>query len=157
MYCFSIIDLLGSLHAGNARSGKTTDNSAKYVEKYLNYPKNKAQLLQKIYHHKIIHLSQPKPAMLHNKPIIAWRHDENEPSKHLTIVPTSGNVDLSARLGQIHCDAQYIVSIRVLKEDIKNSVIRSKDGYLEDLRGNTDLQNKFVIAINQIYDPVITD
>jgi hypothetical protein len=28
MYCFSIIDLLGSLYAGNARSGNTRDNSA---------------------------------------------------------------------------------------------------------------------------------
>jgi hypothetical protein len=46
MYCFSIIDLLGSLYAGNARSGKTTDNSAKYMEKYLNHPKDKTQLLQ---------------------------------------------------------------------------------------------------------------
>ena len=32
MYCFSIIDLLGSLYAGNARSGNTTDNSAIYKE-----------------------------------------------------------------------------------------------------------------------------
>jgi hypothetical protein len=38
MYCFSIVDLLGSLYAGNARSGNTTDNAARYMEKYLNYP-----------------------------------------------------------------------------------------------------------------------
>ncbi len=157
MYCFSIIDLLGSLYAGNARGGKTTDNSAKYMEKYLKYPKDKAQFLQRIYRHKIIHLSQPKPAVLYNKQIIAWRHTENEPSKHLTIDPTTGNVDLPSRLGRIHCDAQYIVSIRVLKDDIKNSVIHPEDGYLKDLRDNPDLQNKFVTAINQIYDPVITD
>ena len=49
------------------------------------------------------------------------------------------------------------MSIHVLKDDIKNSVTHPKDGYLEDLRDNTDLQNKFVTAINQIYDPVITD
>jgi len=93
--------------------------------------------------------------MLYNKQIIAWRRDENEPSKHLTIVPTSGDVNLPGRLGLIHCDAQYFVS-RVLKDDIKNSVICHKGGYLKDLRDNTDLQNKFVTAINQIYDPVTT-
>src|SRR6188472_2702655 len=157
MYCFSIIDLLGSLYAGNARSRKTTDNSAKYMENYLNYPKEKAQLLQKMYRHKIIHLSQPKPAVLYDKQIIAWRHDESEPLKHLTIDPTSGDFDLPGRLGRIHCDAQYIISIRALRDDIKNSVVRPKSGYLDDLRNNTDLQNKFVTAINQIYDPVITD
>jgi len=38
MYCFSIVDLLGSLYAGNARSRKTTENAARYIEKYMNYP-----------------------------------------------------------------------------------------------------------------------
>jgi hypothetical protein len=102
----------------------------------------------------------PFPAImycLYNKQIIAWKHDEKEPSRHLTVVPTSGDVYLPVKLGRIHCDAQYIVSIRVLKDDIKNSITRPKDGYLEDLKDNTDLQNKFVTAINQIYDPVITD
>jgi hypothetical protein len=75
MYCFSILDLLGSLYAGNARSGNTTGNSARYMEDYLNYPRDKLRLLQKIYRHKIIHSSQPKFAMLYNKQIIAWKHD----------------------------------------------------------------------------------
>jgi hypothetical protein len=43
MYCFSIVDLLGSLYAGNARSGNTTDNAARYMEKYLNYSKEDIQ------------------------------------------------------------------------------------------------------------------
>jgi hypothetical protein len=45
----------------------------------------------------------------------------------------------------------------VLKDDIKNSVIQPEVGYLKDLKDKTNLQNKFVTAINQIYDPVITD
>jgi hypothetical protein len=49
------------------------------------------------------------------------------------------------------------ISIVTLKDDIKDSVKRSPDGYMEDLRNNTDLQSKFVTAINQIFDPVITD
>ena len=84
----------------------TQQITLKYIEKYLNYPKEKAQLLQKIYRHKITHLSQPKPAMLYNKQIIAWKHDEKEPSKHLTVFPTSGDVYLPGKLGRIHCDAQ---------------------------------------------------
>jgi hypothetical protein len=71
MYCFSIVDLLGSLYAGNARSGKTTENAARYMEKSLNYREDKLRLLQKIYRHKLVHLSQPKFAMLYNKQIIA--------------------------------------------------------------------------------------
>jgi hypothetical protein len=64
MYCFSIIDLLGSLMAGTARGGNTTDNARRYMEKYLDIPLDKVRLLQKIYRHKLVHLSQPKFAML---------------------------------------------------------------------------------------------
>jgi hypothetical protein len=95
--------------------------------------------------------------MLYDKQILAWKHDENFPANHLTIEPTPGDVILPMGLGRIHCDAQYIVSIVVLSKDIKDSVMRSPGGYLEDLRNNSDLQTKFVSAINQIYDPVITD
>jgi hypothetical protein len=42
--------------------------------------------------------------------------------------------------------AMLILSILKLKDDIKNSVVRS-GGYIEDLRNNTDLQTKFVAAI----------
>jgi hypothetical protein len=147
MYCFSIVDLLGSLYAGNARSGNTTDNAARYMEKYLNYSEDKLRLLQKIYRHKIVHLSQPKFAMLYNKQIIAWKHEEGGTSRHLTIDPTPGYVNIP----------QYIISIVTLKDDIKNSVLRSPGGYMEDLRNNSDLQSKFVTPINQIFDPVITD
>jgi hypothetical protein len=157
MYCFSVIDLLGSLVAGNARSGKNTDNAARYMETYLDIPKDKVRLLQKIYRHKLVHLSQPKFAMLHDKQILAWKHDEDIPEKHLTIDPISGDILLPTDIGKIHCDAQYIVGISALKDDIKDSVLRSPGGYLEDLRNNSDLQIKFVTAINQIYDPVITD
>ncbi len=64
MYCFSLLDLLGSLMAGTARSGNTTDNARRYMEKYLDIPLDKVRLLQKIYRHKLVHLSQPKFAML---------------------------------------------------------------------------------------------
>jgi hypothetical protein len=154
MYCFSIVDLLGSLYAGNARSRKTTENAARYIEKYMNYPEDKRRLLQKIYRHKIVHLSQPKFAMLHNKQIIAWKQEEGVIS---TIDPTPGYVNIPGRSGKIYCNAQYIISIVTLKDDIKNSVVRSPDGYMEDLRNNNGLQSKFVTAINQIFDPVITD
>jgi hypothetical protein len=153
MYCFSIIDLLGSLYAGNARSGNTTDNSARYMDHYLNYPKDKLRLLQKIYRHKIVHLSQPKIAILHNKQIIAWKHDEMIRSRHLAIEQKPGYADILGSFRKIHCDGEFIVSIKALKDDLKSSVTR----YLRDLKNNADLQSKFVTAINQIYDPIVTD
>jgi hypothetical protein len=35
LYCFSIIDLLGAVYAGNARSGNTTKNSENYMKDFL--------------------------------------------------------------------------------------------------------------------------
>jgi hypothetical protein len=56
-----------------------------YMKDFLKYPLDKLRLLQKIYRHKIVHLSQPKPAMLLDNQIVAWMHEERDPSKHLTI------------------------------------------------------------------------
>lgn len=95
--------------------------------------------------------------MLYNKQVIAWKYEEGVTSRHLTIDQTPGYVNIPGRYGKIYCNARYLISIITLKDDIKNSVERSPDGYMEDLRNNTDLQSKFVTAINQIFDPVITD
>jgi hypothetical protein len=60
-------------------------------------------------------------------------------------------------LSKIRCQEKFIVSIRVLREDVKKSVIKSPGGYLEDLNNDPELQSKFVTAINQIYDPILVD
>ena len=156
LYCFSIIDLLGALFSGNARSGNTTENSSKFMKKYFDRTDDKLRLLQRIYRHKIVHLSQPKPAMLYNGELLAWEHNEGSTSKHLTIEHSRGDIDIFG-ISKIHCHGKFIVSIRTLKDDIKRSVIKSPGGYLADLRNDKELQNKFVIAINQIYDPIVTD
>jgi hypothetical protein len=156
LYCFSIIDLLGAIFSGNARSGNTAENSSKYMKKYFDRTDEKLRLLQKMYRHKIVHLSQPKPAMLYNGELLAWEHNEDNPSKHLTIEHSEGDIDIFG-ISKIHCQGKFIVSIRILKDDIKRSVIKSPGGYLADLKNNEELQSKFVTTINQIYDPVVTD
>lgn len=77
----------------------------------------------------------------------------NPTSKHLTIEQKPDDATILGSFRKIHCDAQYIISIKALKNDIKPSVTQ----YLADLKNDVDLQNKFVTAINQIYDPVVTD
>ena len=96
------------------------------------------------------------PPLSRRSQIIAWKHEEGVTSRHLTIDPTPGYVNIPGGSGKIYCNAQYIIGIVTLKDDIKNSVVRSPGGYMEDL-DNTDLQSKFVTAINQIFDTVITE
>jgi hypothetical protein len=74
---------LGALYTGNARSRKTIENAKKYMESFLKYPQEKLKLLWQIYRHKLVHLSQPKYAMLHEQKILGWRHNENERNNHL--------------------------------------------------------------------------
>lgn len=94
--------------------------------------------------------------MLYNGELLAWEHNEDDPSKHLTIERLEGDVDIFG-LSKIHCQGKFIVSIQVLKDDIKKSVTKSPGGYLDDLSNDTELQSKFVTAINQIYDPILAD
>ena len=35
--------------------------------------------------------------MEYNNQIIAWKHDENDPSKHLTVDPTPGSGDIYSK------------------------------------------------------------
>lgn len=116
------------------------------------YADDRIYLLQKIYRHKIVHLSQPKSAMLTNGVLLTWETHHDNRSKHLGIKRLPG-----VRQGQIPWQGKFIVSIRSLQDDIKESVTRTPKGYLEDLKYDVDLQKKFLLAINQIYDPLLTD
>jgi hypothetical protein len=121
---------------------------------YLKYPSDKILLLQKLYRHKVVHLSQPKAVIEYNNQNIGWCHDENQPSRHLTFDLTPGIVDLYGK-GKISCNGQFLVSVWQLKDDIRDSVIRQPDGYIENLRIDGKLQNRFATAINDIFNPSI--
>jgi hypothetical protein len=69
------------------------------------------------------------------------------------LIPAYRGVQLFSRWQNF---LQCSVVVVTLKNDIKNSVVRSPDGYMNDLRKNTDLQRKNT-AINHIFDPEITD
>jgi hypothetical protein len=154
LYCFSVIDLLGSLVAGNARGRKTTNNSRNYMTKYMNYSKENSILLQNMYRHKIVHLAMPKIAIVNEGKLISWKfHDEN-PNNHLKIdYNDKGDISIFGN-GKIHYDGKLILNIQEFKKDIKNSVT-SKNGYLESLKITNELRYNFVNAINQIYDPIL--
>lgn len=154
MYCFSVIDLLGALVAGQATKGNTTSNSKSYLCSYMNYPSNKVDLIwDKFYRHKIIHLSIPQTAVKFiSGKIISWNlHDETQ-NNHLQIIWKNEIIPIGDNCGQINIDGKFVINIRILKNDIIDSVNRSGNGYLEKLKNDISLQNNFKIAINQIYE-----
>ncbi len=154
MYCFSMIDLLGALHAGCAHSScATVSNSTNYMKKFTIYPHNMIDLLwNKIYRHKLVHLSMPQTAIKHNGKIISWSLHDDNPSNHMSIIPEQGVITIGNNCGSITYDGKFVVNIAKLKEDIIDSVSRPNNGYLCNLQQDIDLQNKFEKAINEIYE-----
>ena len=153
LYCFSVIDLLGALLEGKATGGNTTENSRKYMEDYLDYDPGIAMLMQKIFRHKLVHLSQPDPGMIYNGQILFWEANERDPSKHLTLDDQKHQLFYR---GNPYPVFKFILSVRRLTNEIKDSVIRHPNGYLVNLTKEQNLQKNFNRAINQIFDPLVT-
>jgi len=153
MYCFAIIDMMGALIAGEAIKGNTTGNSKKYLLDFMNYPKDETNLLwDKIFRHKITHLSTPETGIRYQGKIISWNlHDEN-PSNHLKIIWNKETITIGNNCGRIKIHGKFVINIIKLKEDIIDSILRPKDGYLERLKTDKNLQKNFKTAINQIYE-----
>lgn len=154
MYCFSTIDLLGALVSRQAIAGNTTRNSKEYAILYMNYPTSEVDLIwDKFYRHKIVHLSIPQTTIkIKTGEIISWNlHDEN-PKNHRQIIRKKETIDIGNNCGQIHIDGKFVINIKILKDDIINSVNKIPEGYLDKLTNDTTLQKNFEIAINQIYE-----
>lgn len=152
LFCFSVIDLLGALSAGNARPGRTADQAKDYMHRFMNYTTDQADLLQKVFRHKLVHLAEPKPIMESKGRLISWQEWHDNREKHLLveslkepqIMPVTSNLRRTV-------NHVFHVGIWNLVEDVKLSVERP-NGYLDSLEKSTDLQDKFEQAISQLYD-----
>jgi len=154
LYCFSTIDLLGALCAGNAaRNAHTTQQSADYMQRFMNYTEEQSRFLQSLFRHKIVHLAQPKAVIEDNSRLISWHYWHESQEHHLKLVklPQGSKVQVISSW-EISCDYEFNVSISHLVKDIWDSV-ESPNGYLASLQKTPDLQDRFEKAIAQIYDP----
>ena len=154
LYCFSTIDLLGALCAGDAtRNAPSTRQSADYMQNFMNYTKDQSQILQKIFRHKIVHLAQPKAVIQDNSRLISWRYWHNDPACHLKLKRLPRGSDFSVtQYWKILVDYEFNISISHFMKDIRKSVV-SPSGYLASLQTIPDYQKNFENAIVQIYDP----
>lgn len=153
LFCFSTIDLLGAIAAGDAKKRrKTTEQSKAYMRDFMSYSEENATLLMDLFRHKLVHLSAPKPVVEFQGKSIAWRYHHSDHTIHLQLVsiaPTS--VDSFPGVSPM-TDHEFGISIHHFSEDIKDSVYRL-GGYLSQLENTVDLQVKFVSAIYDFYDP----
>ncbi len=155
LYCFSTIDLLGALYCGNARSGSTTKNSAKYMADFMGYRLFQIEIIQGIFRHKIVHLAQPKPVMVYKSKCIAWYIETQEHRRiHLRLNRLSKRekrklYPVTSKLSHRY-DYVFHISVRAFQKDIKESV-EKPNGYLEKLTTSLVLQERFSKAILDIH------
>ena len=172
LYFFSTVDLLGSLYCGHAKADdkkclcqcryhkKNTKNvcvgissrSRKYMEDLMGYSSENALLLQKIFRHKLVHLAQPNPITVFNKKRIGWYYEHDKPEIHLKFMRLEHTEKFHLSLIKtIEYDHVFCISIMDLVRDIRKSVEKPNDGYLNLLENSIDLQKNYDNAISQIF------
>ena len=157
-YCFSTIDLLGALYAGDASSSaSTSSNSRSYMVDMMRYSNDQAMMLQRIFRHKVIHLATPKSVIEYNGMLIGWRYNHRNRAEHLKLTkfPTTQHFTISTRQGSILTqgyDYEFTIGIKDLQEDIVNSVVGSV-GYFAALKSRSYLQENFESGLKDIYNP----
>lgn len=142
LYCFSVIDLLGSFVSGKFDEKSDTQNAKEYMRRFMCYSDLQVELLQKIFRHKLVHSGQPKPIYkAEDGKLYFWRYIHNSRQDHLNIEP----------LYQNNKRYQFTLSIYSFAEDISDSVF-APEGYLHKLKTTPDLQDKFRKVYNKIYE-----
>lgn len=152
LFCFSVIDLLGAFLAGSAKAGKTAEQAKEYMQICMVYTEEQAELLQKVFRHKLVHLAEPKPIMADKKSrLITWQEWHNDRVKHLTIerLKDKEKIYVTSVFSR-EFDHIFHVGIWNLVEDIRMSV-EKPNGYLDSLEKTADLQDKFEQAIVELY------
>jgi hypothetical protein len=152
LYCFTSVDLFGALYAGRADNhAPTTSQSISYMTSLMNYIFADADIIVNLFRHKLVHLAQPNPVIRHNSELITWRYHHDDKQFHLKKIqlPKNSTITITS-IWSIPVIHEFNISIMDFVRDIKDSV-NSANGYLDLLEKTTYLQDRFEMAIEQIY------
>jgi hypothetical protein len=155
IYCFSNIDLLGALYVGKVEKKNTSSSqqAKDYMKRFMGYTEGQSTLLECIFRHKLVHLSEPLLSVIEYKSRrIAWQYNHYNMVNHLIFVPasTTNNSIQLAPNWNIEFDEIFEISILGLAEDVVKSVYK-EDGYLQMLEKDDSLQAHFEEAIENIH------
>jgi hypothetical protein len=152
LFCFSTIDLLGSLVSGRAHKNvHTTAQSIKYMTCFMDYSTENATILIDLFRHKLVHLAQPSPLIRYGLQVITWKHHHQNRRFHLKKIPLEQSSEIGDVPSHWHIQVthEFNISIIDFAIDIKNSAM-GPNGYFEMLEKSPYLQAKYELATNQI-------
>ncbi len=152
LYCFSTVELLGALLAGDASDHAPTSQQTKeYMTRFMGYTEQQAEILVHLYRHKLAHLAQPAPFIEMDSKHISWHVYHSNRAQHLTLekLAKPEEVALTASVS-IHFDYIFHLGIIEFMSDIRESVYKN-GGYHGSLDKSHDLQKNCDSAIADIY------
>ncbi len=155
LYCFSIIDMLGSFYCGEAHgASNNTTNSAKYMKDLMGYTPDECRLLQKIFRHKLVHLAGPNSVFKNNEDKITWHYARDLPERHLQLTSLLQGLTIRPENTRIihKVTHTFWISLEKLVEDIKQSV-QKPDGYISRLETDSTLREKLDDAVWDMFSP----
>jgi hypothetical protein len=152
LYCFSTIDLLGSLVSGRAdKKAPTTQQSINYMTSFMSYTPENADILVNLFRHKLVHLAQPDPVIRRDSELITWKYHHSNRQFHLKKFPLQQGTQIQVTsVWNVRVTHEFNISIMDFTKDIKDSTTRP-NGYLDSLEKTPHLQDKYETAIDQIY------
>lgn len=147
--CFSTLDFLSALYAGDAgANASTTAQVTSFIHSYFGYSSKKTDLLLKIYRHKLVHLFQPGHIVEYKNVTYSWTIYDKNKKKHLV---TSKVNKLINPAPSVRLKIDYIFSISIIT--FMEEICSAANGYFKDLikKENSRLQRNFDKAINDIF------
>lgn len=156
LYCFATVDMLGALLAGNAgKHAPTTEQSIKYMTRFMDYSLENANILIESFRHKLVHLAQPNAVGRHGSETLTWKHHHNDRQFHLIKAPFQQGKEIDGIPSDWHIPVthEFHISIMDFVNDIKQSATKP-NGYLDMLQSSPYLQTNYETAINQIYGEI---
>lgn len=159
LYCFSSVDLLGALLAGQAakkdsitqKRVHTIDNSKEYMRRFMGYTEDQSTLIADLFRHKLVHLAQPKPSIEHKGKIVSWYYVHNSTPRHLLLENARPDTKIQIKSDwEITVDQTFCLSITQFMEDIRDSVYRH-GGYLDLLENDSTVRTMFGKAVEELF------
>ena len=111
------------------------------------------RLLQEIFRHKTVHLSQPKPVIIDKKRVVGWKYYHRRRSEHLKLRKLNQPVKVTITSPyEIWYNFRFSISIMKLRKTFQ-SLYFPNPYYFQVLSKDNKLQGVFKKAINEIYNP----
>ncbi|HZA70114.1 MAG TPA: hypothetical protein VE548_10480, partial [Nitrososphaeraceae archaeon] len=114
-------------------------------------PPEQAELILKVFRHKLVHLAELGPLSRYKGKTIGWQYDHEYTLDHLTLLNLQG--ETVTKLGPTeHVDQVFTLGITQFMQDIRCSVFKP-GGYLDKLKTDADTFRLCKDAIREIDTP----